>query len=282
MQSSSPHAQPVHPRAELRRDPTVRELLRHSLHVAVDERASQATSQSRPIAARKHALRCLVDQQVKESVVRRGNGPAKACLRRAPGFLEGKLSGLPQQVCVQAHGGLDGFGSGAKSHVDPRPVIGLVPDVVAHDFSQLRTRLEIDALVLQHDPHPHCGVVRRIRTRFNLPRTYLGGKLSELGKCGLDDFCGSSQPHRAPHRGQQETRQGCGADRSAGAGGGEADSRAPRIVWQSGGSSVEPGLGMRSNWPFRKNAKTPASTQLPHGSWCSPTCLPAGRRPWSP
>ena len=53
MQSSSPHAQPVHPRAELRRDPTVRELLRHSLHVAVDERASQATSQSRPIAASK-------------------------------------------------------------------------------------------------------------------------------------------------------------------------------------------------------------------------------------
>ena len=165
----------VHPRAELRRDPTVRELLRHSLHVAVDERASQATSQSSPIAARKHALRCLVDQQVKESVVRRGNGPAKACLRRAPGFLEGKLSGLPQQVCVQAQGGLDGFGSGAKSHVDPRPVIGLVPDVVAHDFSQLRTRLEIDALVLQHDPHPHCGVVRRIRTRFQ-PATNLPGR----------------------------------------------------------------------------------------------------------
>lgn len=90
-----------------------------TLHVAVDERTSQAASQSRPIAAGKHALRCLGDQQVKECVVRRGNGPAKACLRRAPGFLEGKLSGLAQQVCVQAHGGLDRFGSVAKSHVDP-------------------------------------------------------------------------------------------------------------------------------------------------------------------
>ena len=40
--------------------------------------------------------------------------------------------------------------------------------------------------------------------------------------------------------------------------------RAPGIVWQSGGSSVEPGLGMRSNRPFRKPAKTPASAQLPH------------------
>ena len=26
--------------------------------------------------------------------------------------------------------------------------------------------------------------------------------------------------------------------------------RTPRTVWQSGGSSVEPGLGMRSNWPL--------------------------------
>ena len=40
--------------------------------------------------------------------------------------------------------------------------------------------------------------------------------------------------------------------------------RAPGIVWQSGGSSVETGLGMRSNRPFRKHAKTPASAQLPH------------------
>ena len=57
--------------------------------------------------------------------------------------------------------------------------------------------------------------------------------------------------------------------------------RAPRIVWQSAGSSVEPDLGMRSNWPFRKNAKMPASAQLPHGSWHSlpsQTPSPAARR----
>ena len=46
--------------------------------------------------------------------------------------------------------------------------------------------------------------------------------------------------------------------------------RASGTVWQSGGSSVEPGLGMRSNRPFRKHAKTPASAPLPHGSRCSP------------
>ena len=32
--------------------------------------------------------------------------------------------------------------------------------------------------------------------------------------------------------------------------------RAPGTVWQSGGSPVEPGLGMRSNRPFRKRAKS--------------------------
>ena len=64
------------------------------------------------------------------------NGPAKTCLRRTPGFLESKLAGLSQQVRVEAHGGLDGFGGAAKSHVDPRVVIGLTPGLVAHDFSQ--------------------------------------------------------------------------------------------------------------------------------------------------
>ena len=45
-----------------------------------------------------------VDQQVKESVVRCRSGSAKAGLQRPAGFLDGKQPGLPQQVCVQAHG----------------------------------------------------------------------------------------------------------------------------------------------------------------------------------
>ena len=110
-------------------------------------------------------------------------------------------SDLPQQVCVQAHWSLDGFGSAAKPHVDPRLVIGLLPNLAAHDFSQLRTRLKIYALVLQHDPHPHCGVVRRIRTRFNLPRPYPRRKLPEPVQCGFDGFCGSSHFKNRTHVG---------------------------------------------------------------------------------
>ena len=94
----------VQPWAKSWRDSATRELLRHPLHVAVDERACQAATERRPISTGKHAFRRFVAQKVKESVVRCRSGSAKAGLQRPAGFLGSKLPGLPLQVCVQAHG----------------------------------------------------------------------------------------------------------------------------------------------------------------------------------
>lgn len=96
--------QAVQPGAKSWRDSATRELLRHPLHVAVEERACQATTERRPISTGKHAIRRFVDQQVKESVVRCRSGSAKAGLQRPAGLPDGEQPGLPQQVCVQAHG----------------------------------------------------------------------------------------------------------------------------------------------------------------------------------
>ena len=86
------------------RDSTTRELLRYPLHIAVVEGACQTATERRPIYTGKHAIRRFVDQQVKERVVRCRGGSAKAGLQRPAGFPDGKLPGLPQQVCVQSHG----------------------------------------------------------------------------------------------------------------------------------------------------------------------------------
>ena len=96
--------QAVQPGAKSWRDPATRELLRHPLHVAVEERACQAATERRPISTGEHAIRRFDDQQVKESVVRCRSGSAKAGLQRPAGLPDGKQPGLPQQVCVQAHG----------------------------------------------------------------------------------------------------------------------------------------------------------------------------------
>jgi len=62
-----------------------------------------------------------------------------------------------------------GFGSAAESNVDPRRVVSLAANPSAYDVSQPRTRIEVDVLLLQHDPHPHGRIVRRIEAGLDLP-----------------------------------------------------------------------------------------------------------------
>ena len=101
--SSGWSASPSSPGASFGEIPPSENCLRHFPHVAMVKRARQAAAKSTPVPARKHAPCRFVHYQVKESVVRRRNGPAKAGLQRSPGFLDGKLPGLPKQVCMQAH-----------------------------------------------------------------------------------------------------------------------------------------------------------------------------------
>ena len=88
---------------ELSRHAVIRELLGDLSHYGMTERPSQTTAESSPVAAANHALRCFINQQMKDGVVGRRNCPVQTCLQRPPRFLDGELSGLPQQVSMQAH-----------------------------------------------------------------------------------------------------------------------------------------------------------------------------------
>ncbi len=50
-----------------------------------------------------HAVDRFVDQQVEQRVVRSRNGPTQTRLQRPSRLLRGKMSGLPQQIAVEAH-----------------------------------------------------------------------------------------------------------------------------------------------------------------------------------
>ena len=67
------------------------------------ERTRQTAAERGPVAAAKHTLRRFIDHEMKEGIVRRRNRPAQARLQRPSRFFDGELSGLPQQVNMQAH-----------------------------------------------------------------------------------------------------------------------------------------------------------------------------------
>ena len=93
----------IQPGRELWRHAVIGELLGDLSHCGVTERSRQTVAQSGSVSARQHQSRRVIDKQVKECVVGCRDRPSQARLQWAPRLLDGELSGLPQQVVMQAH-----------------------------------------------------------------------------------------------------------------------------------------------------------------------------------
>ena len=133
-----------------------------------------------------------------------------------------------QVVHMQAHNALFTLRCSPKTNTNP---VCLVSDRIthrgAHDISHSSPRLRIDLVVRKGNPDPNRGLIRRVRTCFDVPRAYgrrQGTQISERRFDACRGLCHrislSYEYERRPCAGPRDRGTLPPAGRSAGSGSG--------------------------------------------------------------